>query len=66
MPTFSSILTGWSRQIGVFDDTVSEISFHFCADFTWYDTFERDGENIGIVFTHVTISSFLGPELPSK
>jgi hypothetical protein len=52
--------------IGVSDDTVSEINFHFGACLTWYDTFERDGENIGFVFTHVKTSSFLGPELPSK
>jgi hypothetical protein len=66
MATFSSSLRGWFGQIGVSDDTVSEINFHFSADLTWYDTFERDGENIGIVFTHVKTSSFLGPELPSK
>ena len=61
MATFSSVLTGWSGQIGVFDDTVNEINFHFGGGLTWYDTFERDGGNIGIVFTHVKTSSFLGP-----
>jgi hypothetical protein len=34
MATFSSVLTGWSGQIGVFDDTVNEINFHFGGGLT--------------------------------
>jgi hypothetical protein len=48
----SSGLTGWSGQIGISDDMASEINFHFGKGLTWYDTFDRDRENIGIVFTH--------------
>jgi porin len=66
MAIFSSGLKGWSGQIGVSEDTASEINVHLGAGLTWYDTFERDGENIGIVFTHLKTSSFQGPELPSK
>jgi hypothetical protein len=66
MAAFSSGLIGWSGLIGVSDDTASKINVHFGAGLTWYDTLERDGDDIGIVFTHLKTSSSLGPELLCK